>query len=40
MKRLFAVIALLLMISAPLAQTASAEKGGSGTTCPAGDVLD
>ena len=41
MKRLFAIVALLLMISAPLAQTASAEKGGGSTTnCPAGDILD
>jgi hypothetical protein len=44
MKRFFAIVALLLTISAPLAQSANAaeERGGSkgGTTAPAGDVLD
>ncbi|MEP0545962.1 MAG: hypothetical protein ABJF88_03455 [Rhodothermales bacterium] len=40
MKRFLAAIALLLVISGPLAQTASAEKGRSGTTTPAGDILD
>jgi hypothetical protein len=40
MKRLFAVLALLLVISAPLAQ-AGTEKGSSGsTTLPAGEILD
>jgi hypothetical protein len=41
MKRLFAVLALLLVISAPLAQAGTEKGGGSGsTTLPAGEILD
>jgi hypothetical protein len=40
MKRLLAAIALLLVISGPLAETANAERGRSTTNCPSGDVLD
>jgi hypothetical protein len=40
MKRLFAVLALLLTLAAPLAQ-AGVEKGGAGvSTLPAGEILD
>lgn len=41
MKRILAILALLLTISAPLAQAGVEKGGGNGTTTlPAGDILD